>query len=257
MNKFTSGFAGLVAALGIAAWSVPAFADPIASTDEDPLYAFCYGSTSCVNGGVTTQTVPSSSLQFGFYIAPGPNTGDFFIDILIPTNEDATPSALSFAITGTQGGAANNASISATASLVYPQAWKGGGLTTYLGLTLAPTAPTDGFKNWLAATQAYDPGATGYYVYQADLGINELQAAKKDLLGPLLSLDQLLPEGALIAGYLETPNGAITTDRSAALLTEESPVLTNSPQPVPEPGSLAIFGVALLPLAAVYRSKRA
>jgi hypothetical protein len=246
LKRFLSKSLWIATAAIVLAGVVPSFADVM--SQDDPLHAFCYGSSSCADNGTITPTT-STSPQFGFYITPGPNTGDFLVDILIPTNEVATPNSTSFSITGTQGGATDTSSVSGTASLISTKAWTTGHLTDYLSLTKFNGAPPNPIGAWLPSTQAFDPGASGYYVFQADLGTNELQNGNKELLGPLLSLDELLPEGTLIVGFLGTPQGFITTSQDSALLID-------SPVPVPEPDTVAIFGVALMMLAAGYHCKR-
>ncbi len=231
----TAGLYGSV--LSLAMFSPPASANIVL---DDPLHAFCWGGTpACLDNGTVTPTTTNPP-NFGFTVSPGPQTGTFLVDVLVPNNLDPSPSLLSFAITGTQGGALNNLAISHTASLFSLSAWTSGQLDAYLGLSASPTNPIGA---WLPTTQSVDAGATGYFVYQANLGTNQLRDNTNALLGPLLNIGSTLPLGTAIVGFLETQDGIIATANSGALLEEG-----RTPPKVPEPASLALLGAGLLGL---------
>ena len=220
----------------------PLIDDPLLTNPllvEDPLHGFCWGTSTCSDNGTVTPV--DRSPQFGFAISPGPNTGIFFVDFLVPTNKVSVPSALTYVVKGSQGGIANNQAISATTTLVSSTAWTSGTLTDYLSRPTSPTNPIGGF---LPSTQAYDPGATGYYVYEAALGLNKLANVSNGTAGPLLQLgsggNQILELGSLIVGFLNTgttssPNW-VSTAQSGALLD------------VAEPGSLFLLAGGLVML---------
>src|SRR5437016_4788183 len=158
---FLAGVYG--SALSLAMLSVPAFADVI----HDPIPA--------VNGSYTPTN--AGHPDFGFTASPGPQTGDYVIDILVPNNEDPNPAAVTFVITGTQGGATNTSLIGPiTAALIHPTAWTNGDLDTFIG---------GGFTN------SIDPSITGFYVYQADLGTNRV-ADSSPVAGPMTGWGPLL-----------------------------------------------------------------
>ena len=204
--------------------------DPTYDATQDPLHGFCYG-TGCSNG-------------MGFTISPGPQTGTFFVDLLIPNNDLFT---VNFDITGTLGGANNNSSISGSPVLVSSTSWTSGTLSSYLGISASPTNP---LSAWLPYTQAYgDAGATGYYVYSFDMGTNTLQPNGNWAAGPLLNIGPL-PTGSLIVGFLDPPNTDVATANSGAIL------VSGSSSPVPEPASLATWLAGLVALAGIKLMRR-
>ena len=210
--------------------------------DDDPLHAFCWGATPvCLDNGTVTPT-STNPPNFGFTVSPGPQTGDFRIDVLVPNNAALPPN---FTITGTQGGLGNNQPINAIANLFSGTAWTSGQLDTYLGIAGAPTNPIGA---WLPSTQAVDPGATGYFVFQALLGPTNLMDNPGALSGPLLNILPALPIGTAIVGFLGQGSTFIATANSGALLeTGSGPGAGNSAGQagVPEPGSLLLLGSGL------------
>src|SRR5262249_38732259 len=87
------------------------------------------------------------------------------------------------------------------------------------------------------------PGATGFFVYQVDLGATTLQGPGNPNVGPLLNLSTTLPLGAYIVAFLnegtvEAPNW-IATANSGAIF-ETSP-----PSAVPLPSALVLFATGL------------
>ena len=146
---------------------------------EDPLHG-CFIGTTCtestINGTNITPTLANPLPAFTFTDSPGPITGDLLIDILIPNN---TPSggSLMFAIGGTQAGPADTLTIApVSASLVGE--WTTGALADFLGLSSA--SPPNPLSAGLPPTQFVNPAARSYYVYQVDLGTNELQKPAVD-----------------------------------------------------------------------------
>src|SRR5260370_11932673 len=80
----------------------------------DPLHG-CITGTSCFDNGTVTPTSTNPLPKFTFTVSPGPNTGDFLVEILIPDNATNAASE-SFTISGTQAGSANTSTIRAIAS---------------------------------------------------------------------------------------------------------------------------------------------
>jgi hypothetical protein len=141
------------------------------------------------------------------------------IEVLVPTNET---SPTSFTLTGTLPG---------TATLVSTTAWTSGNLDTYLGISASPSNP---FGAYLPSTQGLDPGATGFSVYQVDLGTTTLQDASNPNQTPLENRGQVLPLASYIVGFLNEGTAAspnwVATANSGAIL-ETSTLSTATPEP--------------------------
>jgi len=159
---------------------------------DDPLHGFCWGASgTCTDNGTITPT-SANPLNFGFWASPAatPQTGNLFIDVLVPTNLVTFPALISYSITGDAVG---------TASLFSLTAWTGtpGDLADYLNMP--NSSPANSFGGKLTPAQTIDPLATGFYVYQANLGTQTLGNATGT--GPLLSIDTLIA-GSIITAFL-------------------------------------------------------
>src|SRR5258707_4862922 len=80
----------------------------------DTLHGFCYGSSSCSDNGTNTPT-STNPPQFGFNVAPGPQTGDYFVDFLIQDNA-AKPGSIT--VKGHKGGPLKYIQLNGTALLL-------------------------------------------------------------------------------------------------------------------------------------------
>jgi hypothetical protein len=170
-----------------------------ADTVDDPLHGFCNGTGTGTCSDSGTNTPLGNSTTFGFSISPGPQTGDLLLDILVPNNYTLPAS---FAITGTQGGVLNNLSISTTATQVSNVAsWTSGSLATYLGITASPSNPIGAY---LPTAITQDPGATGFYVFQADTGVSKIWDNANEANGPTFTMVNGLGAGGYIIGFCST-----------------------------------------------------
>lgn len=220
-----------------------AMAGPAGAT---ALHGFCDGSTTgaCVDNG--TNTPLGNSTKFGFWLSSAGSgaTGTLSLEILVPDNY--SPSG-GFAVTGINGYP------SGTANLVSGTAWTTGDLAGYLGITAQPNNPIGAY---LPTTDALDPGATGFSVYQ--LVLSNVMVADQSSQDYMFNAIAGIGVGGYIVAFFNTgtadrpaclhgnSDGQCATANSGALL------VTN----VPEPGTLALFGAALGALAFLRRSRR-
>src|SRR5215468_11229501 len=192
------------------------FSAPAAAT----LHGYCetnpatLPSTTCIDNGTNSPTMTNPPLQFGFTASGGPKTGDFFIDVLVPNNV-MNPSALSFALTGT---------LSGTASLFNTTAWTSGALDAYLGSPIAGANPNNPIGGFLPATQALDPSATGFFVYQVHFASATLQNPSNPNVSPLENISPGVPLASYIVGFLNegnatAPNFQATANSGAIFVT--------------------------------------
>jgi hypothetical protein len=228
MRKSPLAFYGCMALL--ATLSAPAFAAT--------LHGYCGGAGQCIDNGTNSPTSTNPPANFGFTSSPGA-TGDLFVDLLVPNNLVSNPSSLSFGLTGTLTG---------TATLFNASAWSTGSLAPYLGISASPDNPIGAY---LPSTQALDAGATGFFIYQADLGAATLQSPSNPNVSPLENLSSGLPQGSYIVGFLNTgtagsPNFSATANSGAIFL--------NS---TPLPAALPLFASGLGAMGLVtWRRKR-
>lgn len=214
----------LALACGGAAW---------ADTIDDPLHGQCNGTGTgtCSDNGNNTPL--GNSTTFGFTISPGPQTGDLRIDILVPNNDPVPGSGFVIDFAGT--------SIVAGTATQQAGQWTTGTLAGFLGIGASPNNPIGAY---LPATQSLDPGATGFFVFQADLGSMTILAnSGAGTAGGLFSIPTGF--GNDLGGYIvafcglgcsNSPNYVATANSGALLVT-------------PEPASLTMLFAGLLGLA--------
>jgi hypothetical protein len=201
--------AAYVSVVSLAMLSAPAFAQ----VTDDPLHGYCAGAGQCADNGTNSPTNVNPPSNFGFTISPGPASGDLFIDVLVPNNESKPAS---FALTGT---------LSGTATLFNATAWTSGALDAYLGISASPTNPIGAY---LPSTQALDPGATGFFVFQVNLGTATLQDASNPNVSPLENISPGLALASYIVGFLNegtaaAPNFVATANSGAIFETAAVP----------------------------------
>jgi len=238
--------------------------DPTTTTAvlPDPLHGYC--ATGCFDNGINSPSTSNPPVDFGFTVNPGPQTGDFVIDVLVP-NDENTPAAGPFTINGTSSGAATQVSTTAFASDAFGLG-NNPTLSQYLNAVNAvtplpdtagsppfPSQPDTNLMNYLQATQGVDPTATGFFVYQADLGSTMLQDPSTPNVSPLLTISPGLPLGSFITAFLNegtagSPSWVSTSNSGAIFL----------PTPrIVEPSALILLGTALAALGGFgwYRRK--
>ena len=112
------------------------------------------------------------------------------------------------------------------ASLFNSTAWSSGFLDTYLGFNAAPNNP-------IGAYLGADPGANGFFVYQANLGTMTLDGSASTI--PSFTMNNALPVGAYILGFLS--NTTATANSGAILI---------SPVPEPQTYAMLLAGLGLI-----------
>jgi len=234
MNKFLLQATFVVTVGGISCWA-------------DALHGYCAG-LQCLDSSTNSPTINNPPRDFGFTINGG-GTGNLLLDILIPNNEDPSPSSFSFDLTGTLPG---------TATLFSTTPWTSGFLATYLGINAQP-------KNPIGAYLGLDPGATGFFVYQADFPKATLQSVPDPNSSPLENFapgDHALPMGSYITGFFNegTSNrlGWVGTANSGAIFVD-APATPSASAPsatTPEPSSIVLLGSVALGLATLLKRKR-
>jgi hypothetical protein len=187
-------------------------------------------------------------LDFGFTTSPGPNSGDLVLDFLTPDNKTAGPS---FGLTGTLAG---------TATLFSATPFTSGALDAYLGISASPNNPIGAY---LPSTQALDPGATGFFVYQVDLGTTTLQGPSNPNVSPLETLSSgVLPQASYVVGFFNEGTAANpdfqATANSGAIFETAIPVATRGGGgTVPEPSTWAMLLIGFVGLSfAGYRKAK-
>ena len=190
-------------------------AAPIARADtvpliDDPLHGHCLAGCT-LNSFDSPNTPIGSNPPQGFYFQASPaSSGTYFIDVLVPNNMlIAGP----LHITGDLTGVLN---------LFSATAWTSGELGNYLGFT--NPSPSTPIGAYLPATQALEPGATGFFVFLSSFGRDVSLPQQGSLTtGPLLNLTEVLPAGSYIVAELvpfipESNLPIIMTANSSALV---------------------------------------
>jgi hypothetical protein len=227
------------AILLLAVSAISCWADTIVDPHHgDPLHGYC-GVGQCIDNGTNSPTTNNPPQDFGFTASGGPTSGDLLLDLLVPDNLAGGPS---FGITGTLTG---------TAILFSAAPWTSGDLATFLGLS--PAKPANPIGAYLPSTQALDPGATGFFVYQVDLGMTILQSPSSPNVSPLENISSgVLPIASYIVGFLNTGTPTapdyIATANSGA-------IFETSPHVIPEPSSIILLGSVTLGIVALLKRK--
>ncbi len=213
----------------------------IPGSAQATLHGFCSTAAPCTDNGTNTPTSVNPP-DFGFSAGGHSATGDLMIDILVPDTV-ANP-VTTFTISGSLIGASTF-----TASLFSATPWTAGQLDAYLGISASPTNPIGAY---LPSTQTFQPTATGFFVYAADLGTQTLPSNSGASNSDLLTLNNGLLQGSYVLAFLDSSNA---TANSGAIFETGSPGSTRSAVPEPSTWAMMLLGFAGLGFAG-YRKAR-
>jgi hypothetical protein len=252
----------LIVAAGIAALALAA---PV-SASATPLHGYCVG-TACPDNGTNSPTSLNPPV-FAFSTSGQDATGDFLVGILVPSND---PAPATFTILDH-----NNNAITFTAFLLSTTPWTSGELGGYMtaqGSTDITGGNGHTIGSYLPATQGLDPGASGFWVYVADLHTQTLESQADVFTGLELELQGQMPLGGYLLGFLgqdvttcRTHKGVKTcttttvydmNSNSGAILETNPDCPTCHTENVPEPLTLSLFGAGLAGGFALRRRRKA
>jgi hypothetical protein len=215
MTKLSRGVSACISSiiilLGIAS---VARADTLPLID-DPLHGYCLA--GCTSNGTNTPIIgPTNGLYF--QASPGPQTGILQVDILVPDSNPAVPTYPGVVIVNFGGSGYGG-------FLVHSVPWTSGTLGDYLVASgnslvtpnIKPANPIDAF---LPSTQALDPAATGFYVFETfPAGPYTLPQEGSPETGPIFNVSgEAVPLGTyVIATLLQSDGKTIATANEDAL----------------------------------------
>jgi hypothetical protein len=178
--------------------------------------------------------------MFGFASSPPGESGDLLLKILVP-DTITNPSLVSYGVSGFASG---------TADLVSTTPWTSGFLADFLGLSASPANPIGAY---LPSTQGFDPAATGFFVYEANLGTQTLPGPGSESDAFLMTLNRQIPQGSYIVGFINEGNDTWQATANSGAIFE-----TSSQAPIPESSTWAmmLLGFAGLSFAGFRRAKK-
>jgi hypothetical protein len=211
-----SAFAGALLWAGVLA---------IPGSAHATLHGFCSTAAPCSDNGTNTPTSVNPP-DFGFSAGGHSETGDVMLDILVP-DTISSPST-TYTISGPL-----ISPTTFTASLFSATPWTSGKLDSYLGISASPANPIGAY---LPSTQAFQPSATGFFVYSADIGTVTLPSNAGASDSDLLTLNKGLLQGSYVVAFITEAPGSIQATANSGAIFE-----TGSTPPIPEPSTWALI----------------
>ena len=192
------------------------------------LHGFCNTATPCSDNGINTPTSVNPP-EFGFSAGDHSETGPLAILILVPdtiSNPDTT-----YTLSGPLFGAKTETVVLFHQNYI----WNLSNLSfdRYLFMPLN-TSPDNALSDFLPATQALDPSATGYFVYDAlrTVGNITLPSDADASNSDLLTLDRALPLGSYVLAFSdERPTTGIDATVSSGAIFIDTARLVATPEP--------------------------
>lgn len=207
------------------------------------LHGFCATAAPCTDNGTNTPTSVNPP-KFGFSSGGHAETGVVFIDILVPDNV-VLPA--SYTISGAFLGASTF-----TATEFSSTAWTSGQLDSYLGISASPTNPIGAY---LPSTLPFQPGATGFYVFNFNIGTRTLPSNSGASDADLMTTDLSLFAGSYIVAFINQDGKYGATANSGAILETGGTTTTHGTVPEPATWAMMIAGFGLA--GAALRRRRA